>query len=591
MDEEAFREGVARTALSFLGTQYRWAGKGPDGIDCSGLAFISYMENGVLIYRDAAIREEYPIYAIGMQDLKKGDLIFFPGHVAVYLGDGKYVHSTGYWKTPCVTVNSLKSQDPDFREDLSRMVLGYGSLYPVNTAVPRDFQWLRERLESLPGSVSMVYENLATGERYAYNEEAVHPAASLIKLFLMAALFEAMEAGELSPDQKLPVPRQECVPSCGVLTYLQDGKEVSVRDLIELMIIVSDNTATNLLLKLYGEERFRKYLEKEKAFAGTVYQRKMFDEKKAALGLNNVTTARAAAALLKRIGRGELVSEEASQVMKRILSDQRLNGKIPFYLHTLEPKPLIAHKTGEDSTVTHDAALIDGPQPFVLCFLGSGTDVPALERLMGEAACSLYRRTLSEEQYLSEFRRDADTPCLVTVCHTRESEAQVCAYVKDDEQHWRLALQTPGFVGKYGTGKVKEGDCRTPLGVYDLTQTFGILPDPGAKISFFPITPELYWCSDEECYNRLIDIREHPHNCEGEHLIEYVPCYNYGMVIDYNKECRYPEGSAIFFHCTGSHPYTGGCVSVPEAAMKKLLQIAEPGSKICIYDLEEKPEG
>ncbi|MFR6589933.1 MAG: C40 family peptidase [Gallintestinimicrobium sp.] len=57
--EEAFRESIMQTAYSCLGTQYRWGGKTACGIDCSGLAFMSYFRNGILIWRDAAIKEGY----------------------------------------------------------------------------------------------------------------------------------------------------------------------------------------------------------------------------------------------------------------------------------------------------------------------------------------------------------------------------------------------------------------------------------------------------------------------------------------------------------------------------------------------------
>ena len=127
--EEAFREGIVASAREFLGTQYRWGGKSSQGIDCSGLAFMSYLDNGLLIYRDASIEACYPVKKISVDALKKGDLIFFPGHVAIYLGEERYIHSTGYAKTPCVTINSFRKEDPDFRADLVDKITECGSVF------------------------------------------------------------------------------------------------------------------------------------------------------------------------------------------------------------------------------------------------------------------------------------------------------------------------------------------------------------------------------------------------------------------------------------------------------------------------------
>ena len=126
--EERLRERAAESALSYLGCSYRWGGKSPLGIDCSGLVFMSWMEQGILIYRDALIKPEYPVRKIERKELKKGDLIFFPGHVGMFLQENRFVHATGHAASFCVRINSLDQNDPDYRADLAENITMCGSV-------------------------------------------------------------------------------------------------------------------------------------------------------------------------------------------------------------------------------------------------------------------------------------------------------------------------------------------------------------------------------------------------------------------------------------------------------------------------------
>ncbi len=128
-DEEDLRDRIVRTALSYLGTQYCWGGKSPAGTDCSGLAFMSYFMNGILIYRDAQIKEGYPIHEIAYDRLKKGDLLFFPGHVAVSLGENRFVHSTGRKGDFGVVYGSFEEGEEGYRPDLGASLQYCGSVF------------------------------------------------------------------------------------------------------------------------------------------------------------------------------------------------------------------------------------------------------------------------------------------------------------------------------------------------------------------------------------------------------------------------------------------------------------------------------
>lgn len=251
---------------------------------------------------------------------------------------------------------------------------------------------LEEKLEQLPGNLSVVYRNLSNGEEFQYREGELHIAASVIKLFLMAAVYQGFEDGKYQKTDRILIKRENCVPSCGVINYLQEEQNLWVRDLVELMVIVSDNTATNALFDFVGEEELNKFIHETLHMPNTAFRRKMFDSKRAAMGIENHITAEDVAQLLEKIYRGTLISEEASREMYQILTHQRLNGKVPFYLHALPKAPVIAHKTGEDSGVTHDVGVIEGAQPFIFVFLGNDTNVPEYEKLMAETSLEVYKR-------------------------------------------------------------------------------------------------------------------------------------------------------------------------------------------------------
>jgi len=118
---EATPEAICQTAKLYLGTQYRWGGKTPLGIDCSGLCFMAYWLNGVSIYRDARIAPGFPIKKIPPAQAQKGDLLFFPGHVGMLLDEDTMIHSsevnsgvkieplTPEWKARITAVGSIYS--------------------------------------------------------------------------------------------------------------------------------------------------------------------------------------------------------------------------------------------------------------------------------------------------------------------------------------------------------------------------------------------------------------------------------------------------------------------------------------------------
>ena len=254
------------------------------------------------------------------------------------------------------------------------------------------WEWLKRELENMPGQVSCWYRDLTTGETFGWKEDAEHSAASTIKIFLMAYMFRKFRNGDLRPEDRILIRPDQIAPSAGVLSFLRDCRELSVRDLIELMIIVSDNTATNVLIGLAGMEALNTFLKEELNLTRTRLRRRMMDLDAIARGEDNTTSAREAGMILERIYRGTLISPEDSLEMLRILKHQQDSSLIPWHLKEILPEHTIAHKTGGLDHVVHDAALVDQPgRPFILCFFGSGVSVPAFGRLIQDASGRIWK--------------------------------------------------------------------------------------------------------------------------------------------------------------------------------------------------------
>ncbi len=185
----------------------------------------------------------------------------------------------------------------------------------------------------------------------------------------------------------------------------------------------------------------------------------------------------------------------------------------------------------------------------------------------------------------AKYRYNKDVNQLIAVQYTDGSEAIIRLFVKsyqDTMPVWTEILVCDGLVGQKGiSANRREGSMMTPIGDFGMITAFGIKPNPGTRLPYIDIDGNMYGCCDE-WYNQIIDIREHPHQCTGEHMIDYSPQYNYGFFFDYNKEHVRGLGASIFFHCTGANPYTGSCIAVSEENMVTILQNIDLSARIII---------
>ena len=246
--------------------------------------------------------------------------------------------------------------------------------------------WIAPQLERLGGDTGVYVKNLITGETFARGENVPVVAASVIKIPVMIEAFRAARAGEIDLEEIHALRDEERLPSCGTLKAMHTGIEMTLMDLIRLMIIVSDNAATNIMIRRVGMDQVNRTL-RSLGLEKTTLNRLLFDREASKKGICNYITAGEMGLLLEKLWRGEVVSPEADAQMMEILLDQRLNGKLPFFIDSMGVD--VAHKTGEDDGISHDVGVIFAREPIVCCFVGEHVDVPLYERLMQDAAKAL----------------------------------------------------------------------------------------------------------------------------------------------------------------------------------------------------------
>lgn len=120
-DETTLRRSIIEVAKGYMGVQYRWGGKSHAGIDCSGLTFMAYLMNGIILYRDAKLVDGFAAVSIARNQLKPADLIYFKGHVALYLGENQMIHSSD--TRGGVAIDTLDMPNPPWK------LVGYGSVF------------------------------------------------------------------------------------------------------------------------------------------------------------------------------------------------------------------------------------------------------------------------------------------------------------------------------------------------------------------------------------------------------------------------------------------------------------------------------
>jgi beta-lactamase class A len=243
----------------------------------------------------------------------------------------------------------------------------------ARTAVSRaDTARLHRQLDSISdahhGVVGYTVMNLDTGERLTRRGDEPFPTASLIKVPIAVAVLDQVARGQLALDDRITVLRIEKVPGAGILQFLHDGAEITIRDAMWLMLTISDNTATNLLLSRVELRRVWEAME-QRGLPRTKVHAKVFlrltsvaPDSSVKYGLG-VTTPNEMARLFTLLAEHKAVSPAADSVLLDMLEHNEDGALLQRFADGVRA----AHKTGATDAVRTECSLFHLQTRVVAC--------------------------------------------------------------------------------------------------------------------------------------------------------------------------------------------------------------------------------
>ena len=272
-------------------------------------------------------------------------------------------------------------------------MLSTASAQQLNDSLTAYLQKLGPATQSANVRVSMAVKSLTDSSiAFAYRADERVPSASVIKLPIMLEVMEQVKAGiasanRLDPDEIHILIDAEKTGGDGVLKTYPHRSRIAYRDLLRLMMIYSDNTATNIFINELGMDAINRRV-RTIGLNKSQLNRVMMDTLAARQGRENYVTAREMNALLTKIYRNEVATPALCRQMLDILKQNEDTLTIPRLL----PKgTVVAHKTGELAYVRGDAGIVYATKPFLLSVFVEGVPTPEAERIIGEIALICYR--------------------------------------------------------------------------------------------------------------------------------------------------------------------------------------------------------
>ena len=217
----------------------------------------------------------------------------------------------------------------------------------------------------LDGVMGVAIEDLTTGHTFFLNPDEVLPQASSIKVTVLAELYRQHQVGKLKLDDPYTVNAADLVADSNIMGGLTPGvTRVTNRDLATMVVAVSDNSATNVLIDRVGMENVNAFLD-SLGLHHVRLRRKMMDLKAAGEGRENVATPREMMTLLDNLYHSKVLNRALTDDFFKVLATPK-DSWIPRYL----PEDLkMANKPGSLEGVRNDSGVIFASRPYIICVM------------------------------------------------------------------------------------------------------------------------------------------------------------------------------------------------------------------------------
>lgn len=253
---------------------------------------------------------------------------------------------------------------------------------------------ITEAAKRCPGVVGMAAIDLKGDDGFSLNDTLVFPQASAIKVTLLMEVYKQAHGGKFKLTDRVTINNAQTVEGGILNTFADGGSQISIHDLCVLMVVLSDNSATNMLIDKVGMSNVNASLQ-ALGFKATRLQRKMMDIKASERGEENISTPLEAARLMRLLGSGEFVDRETSEAILFLL---RLPRDVPGNIPAALPADLsVAFKKGEilPAVLTEWALVGLKGHPYVIVIMsnyGTETDSAPAFREISKAVYDYYWR-------------------------------------------------------------------------------------------------------------------------------------------------------------------------------------------------------